>query len=632
MIYSTGNKNQYLTVIMGRRFLGFFLIILLLGISISAFSQETMTKPETVKAVIDSLKKSGVIFNYDVRKPEISLSKEEAIRFLQHRTQSQFWNDSKDPFRLALNQLIFEASHPRYDSAAYLLSKYPYDSLSIPWDKFYIWEPLRLKIPVVSAPAFPLKTDTIPATDTVSIKNVADSVAPLNVQLIKRASVRQFAGLKDTTIMVVLDTLNEVTSSAKGFPFKYFEFPYQSDSIEVAVKLLMNYIEERDSSIISFTGINNPNIPVWLNARTDQMTRFWLKNELSDSVTVWIGNPSKNTIGLYLEQGVNFRRPVKQGNYSEAKINVQALDKSKLLDAQKIVIKSQYWKYRTETSFVFSQSALSNWVKGGENSVSTALDITGYADYANKALKLSSSNFARLKYGYIASGDKGIRKNLDLLETNSKLNHKAFGKFDFSGIMLFKTQIAKGYNYTKVNDRDTAILVSKFMNPAVLTIGFGLDYKPNKTTSINFSPLSYKGTFVTDPAYMNQTYDSTKIDQTKYGVSKDKKSLNEPGVSFMISNVFKPTKNISVTNRLQLFTNYINNPLNIDVDWEMIAVVNLNWFTDIRFNTHLIFDDDTKTVVMKGGAPVILPDNKTKKKTARIQFKEMLGLSMVFRF
>ena len=43
------------------------------------------------------------------------------------------------------------------------------------------------------------------------------------------------------------------------------------------------------------------------------------------------------------------------------------------------------------------------------------------------------------------------------------------------------------------------------MNPATLTIGLGLDYKPNKTTSINFSPLSYKGTFVTDPAYFNKS-------------------------------------------------------------------------------------------------------------------------------
>jgi hypothetical protein len=610
MIYSTGKMNQNIFVIMGRKLLSLFIIIIFVSISLSSFSQETGEKNESVKMIIDSLKNNGVIFNYNVKKPEITLSKEQAIRFLQQRIEPKYWNNSKDPFRLALNQLIFEASHPKFDSAAHFLSKYPYDSLSIPWDNFYIWEPLRLKIPVVAMPDFPMKTDTVLLNDTLAIINVADTILNIPAPTLNRAPFRPESGLKDTTIMVVLDTLNEVTSSVTGFPFRYFEFPYQSDSIEVAVKLLMNYLVERDSSVISFTGINNANTPVWLNTKTDQMTRFWLKNELSDSVTVWIGNPSRNTIGLYLEHGVNFRRPVKQGNYSDARINIQALDNSKLLDVQKIVVKPQYWKYRSEASFVFSQSALSNWVKGGENSISTLLDITGYADYNNKALKLSSNNFARLKLGFLQSGDNDIRKNLDLVETNSKLNHKAFGKFDFSGILLFKTQIAKGYSYTKTD----TILVSRLMNPAVLTVGLGLDYKPDKNTSINFSPFSYKGTFVNDTA---------RIDQTKYGVAKDRRSKHEPGASFMISNVFKPSKNVSITNRLQLFTNYINNPLNIDVDWEMISVINLNWFTDIRFNTHLIFDDDTKTVEIKDGVS---------KKTARIQFKEMLGLSLVFRF
>jgi hypothetical protein len=630
MIYSTGKKNQYLNIIMQGKFLRFFIVAICLSIYISSFSQETKEKSAAVKEIIDSLKMNGVIFNYDVKKPEITLSREQAIRFLQQKVQPQYWNDTKDPFRIALNQLIFEASHPRYDSAAYLLSRYPYDSLNIPWDKFYIWEPLRLKIPVVSPSSFPLKIDSLVKSDTSHVMDVSDSLLIPKVPL---ATITRTSGLKDTTIMVVIDTLNEVTSSVSDFPFRYFEFPYQGDSIQTAVNLLMNYLEKRDSSVIRFTGINNATIPVWLNSKTDRMTRFWLKNELSDSVTIWVGNPSRNTIGLYLEHGVNFRRPVKQGNYSDAKINVHALDNSKLLTSQRIAVKPQFWKYRTETSFVFSQSALSNWVKGGENSVSTALDVTGYADYVNRELKLSSNNFARLKLGFLKSGDNDIRKNLDLVETNSKLNHKAFGKFDFSAILLFKTQVAPGFTYSKdKNGVEKKTPASKLMNPAILTIGFGLDYKPNKTTSINFSPLSYKGTFVTDPAYFNQTFDSTRIDQTKYGIAKDKKSLNEPGASFMISNVFKPANNISVTNRLQLFTNYINNPLNIDVDWEMIAVINLNWFTDIRFNTHLIFDDDTKTVEKVDGVIKMLPDGITQKKTARIQFKEMLGLSLVFRF
>ena len=163
----------------------------------------------------------------------------------------------------------------------------------------------------------------------------------------------------------------------------------------------------------------------------------------------------------------------------------------------------------------------------------------------------------------------------------------------------------------------TKVLVSKFMNPAVLTVGFGLDYKPNKNTSINFSPLSYKGTFVTDTTGIKGV---DAIDQTKYGIAADRLSKNEPGASFMITNIFKPFKTVTVTNRLQLFTNYINNPQNIDVDWEMILTANLNWFTDVRFNTHLIFDDDTKT------------EDKDGKKTARVQFKELLGLSFIFRF
>jgi hypothetical protein len=276
---------------------------------------------------------------------------------------------------------------------------------------------------------------------------------------------------------------------------------------------------------------------------------------------------------------------------------------------------------------------LSNWVKGGENSVSTALDITGYADFKKPEIKLSSNNFARLKMGFLASGGEEVRKNLDLLETNSKLNHKAFGKFDYSAIMLFKTQVAPGKTFTKVNKRDTSYVVSRFMNPATITIGIGLDYKPDKETSINFSPLSYKGTFV--PAGGKITADSLipgKLDQTRYGVPLGRRSKHEPGASFMISKNSRPFKNLALTNRLQLFTNYIDNPQNIDIDWEMIAVYNLNWFTDLRLNTHLIYDDNTRTTLMRGGAPVYLEDGKTEKKTARAQFKEMFGVSLVFRF
>jgi hypothetical protein len=613
--------------------LKFYLTFIFISIYISGFSQEKNQRIESSASLIDSLRRSGVILNEYQKRPDIVFSTPQALQYLLKNIHPQIWKNPDDTLRKAFSRLIYEAGQPPLDSLREMLIKYPYDSLSIPRNKFFIWEPRKLKIPVHAKPELNMNPDSI-RLDSLGIAGNKDSLKIKSVGIKKPADTfRSILELKDTTVMVIAGTLKEATSSYSKFPFRYFNNPFQSDSIKAAVSALIKYLDYRDSTVINFTGVGKNVTPIMLNSRAEKEIRFWMKNEFSDSVTIWIGNSSRNTIGLYLEQGVNFRRPVRQGNYARAKTNVQSVDNKKIMDLKNIAVLTPFWKYRTEASYVLNQASLSNWVKGGESSISTVLDVTGYSDYDNKNLKLSSNNFARIKFGYMATGQDGIRKNIDLLETNSKLNHKAFGKFDFSAILLFKTQIAKGRNYFKnAAEKDTSNLVSKFMNPAVLTIGFGLDYKPNKTTSINFSPFSYKGTFVTDPAYFHNKYDSTRIDQTQYGIAKNRKSLNEPGVSFMITNEFKPVETLTIINRLQLFTNYIHNPQNVDVDWEMIATAKLNWFTDIRFNTHLVFDDDTKTVEQyKNGKPILRPDG-TEKKTARIQFKEMLGLSLFFRF
>jgi hypothetical protein len=599
----------------GRKVLQFILVILL-SPWISALSQDVKSVNTASNPVLDSLRSQGILFGDFQKKPDIVLTVSQAVKFLQQRYQPQYWNNSSDPFRQAMGQLILNASSPPFDSTISVLKRYPYDSISLPWDKFYIWEPMRVKIPVQMLEQTPMQTE---AADTTMERVSADSLGKeFNKVSSEEFSFKTVTVEKDTTLMVVIDTLHEVVSPMHGFPFHYYNYPYQSDSIKVAVISLLKYVEDRDSSIIFFTGIDNLVTPVWLNSKSEKYIRYWLKNDLNDSVTVWIGNPSRDTIGLYLEKEVTFRRPPKQGNYSDARINVREVDKSKLLEVQKVYIKPDYWKDRLEANFILNQAALSNWVKGGENSLSTMMDITEYLNYENKSLNLSSSNFARLKLGFLVSGGKSPRKNIDLFETNSKLNHKAFGKFDFSAILLFKTQLAPGFDYST----DPAKKVSKFMNPAVLTIGFGLDYKPDKNTSINFSPFSYRGTYMTD---------TVELDQTLYGIPADKKALHEPGMSLMVSHEYKPVKTVTIINRLQLFTNYVNNPQNIDVDWEMIATTSLNWFTDIRFNTHLIYDDDTKSPVIEGGIPVMNPDG-TPKKSARAQFKEMIGLSVVFRF
>lgn len=564
----------------------------------------------------DSLHKMGYYVKPVHNRDSIKFTKEEALKFLQTKYSSGVWRSRLDPLRTALGQLIFYATSSPYDSLRLFLEKYPYDSLNVSPEKFLVFDTVTVKVPVLSEPQKIHPPDSLSIPDSLKayLHDMPADTAALKPD---EQPVMQFV-LKDTSLLIVRSRLAEYYPEDRLKPFRLFYSPWSGDSIYAAVTTITGFLRDRDSSLIVLKGKSSEELPVWINSRTGSLSRFWLRNEFDDSVTVWIGTLSRDTLGIFLEEGIMFRRPTKHTNIQDARLDINQINSRKLLEVNKIYVKPQYWKYRSEAAFTFNQTYLTNWVKGGENSISTALDITGYADYNNKELKLVSNNFARLKYGLIKPGDKHIRKNLDLLETNSKLNHKAFGKFDFSATMLFKTQIAKGYNYP--ND---SVPVSKFFNPATLTLGFGLDYKPNKTTSINVAPLSYKATFVSDTAM---------IDQTKYGVPKDRRSMHEPGASIQINSEINPFKTVNVKNRIQLFTNYINKPQNIDIDWEMIATFKLNWFTDLRLNTQLIFDDDTKTVIRKKDGTLELDEFGKPKKTARIQFKELMGISFVFRF
>ena len=91
-------------------------------------------------------------------------------------------------------------------------------------------------------------------------------------------------------------------------------------------------------------------------------------------------------------------------------------------------------------------------------------------------------------------------------------------------------------------------------------------------------------------------------------------------------------EDMTMSNTLRLFSNFLNNPQNIDVDWEMIVDKKISWFLTIRLNLHLIYDDDTRFPVFDSNdQPVLLPDG-SQKKSPRAQFQEFLGLSVLFVF
>jgi len=606
-------------------------------------SQEEV-KEDSAVFVIDTLMQADDVDSLaHASSMNVHFDVDQALDYLSLWYESDTWNTKDDPLRRSISRLLFEATHdPMYITKDFI-RQYDWTSIKIPASSFYMWDTIRIPIPADherrgrggdEQEIFdPLMADTgIVLTDTMRIYgrgdtllNMRDSLMVINpgdldnvfVQDDIREQVQTASVKHDSIIIVLSDTLKKVISSNLDFPFLYYDYPLVGDSIESAVKTVMDYVEEIDSSRLIVTGSNN-SIPLWLSDNRTKMTRLWLNNEWDEKVSVWIGSRSADSIDIVVERGVHFRRPGKATNIANAQVQTRRIDNSRLAEARKIELKPYEWKFLSEASFVFNQALIKNWTQGGESNISTLLDITGTVRYTNKERKISWDNVGRFKFGLITGAGSGIRKNIDQIELVSKFNTKAFGKFDFSTTMLFNTQLAFGYNYP--ND---SVVVSKFFNPASLTLGLGLDYKPNDNTSINFAPLSYKGTYVPDTAM---------IDQTKHGLQADQRFRHEPGMSAQLNHKMTLFDQITMVNKLRLFTNYIHNPLNIDVDWEMIATTKLNWFTDIRLNTHLIYDDDTRIQVLDDDGEPVFNEDGSPRKVPKIQFKELIGISLIFRF
>jgi len=88
---------------------------------------------------------------------------------------------------------------------------------------------------------------------------------------------------------------------------------------------------------------------------------------------------------------------------------------------------------------------------------------------------------------------------------------------------------------------------------------------------------------------------------------------------------------VNMINKVQFFSNFLSKPQNVDIDWELITTMPLNWFTDLRVNAHLIYDDNTLLPLYQDGEPVLGTDGE-QKKVPLVQFNELLGVSFIFKF
>lgn len=268
------------------------------------------------------------------------------------------------------------------------------------------------------------------------------------------------------------------------------------------------------------------------------------------------------------------------------------------------------WNFGGLASFNFSQVSLTNWAAGGRSSTSGIALFNVFGNY--KKDNLIWENSLDMGYGLLKEQDNEVIKSNDKIDLNSKFGVKKTEKLYLSTLFNFKTQFAPGYKYPNTTDA-----ISRFMAPAYMTLSVGIDYKPNKLWSFVVSPLTGKMTIVSD----------TDLSEAgAFGVDPGKKVRMEVGSFMKVELKTDVMKNVSLHSKLDLFSNYLNNPENIDVNWDVLVNMKINDFLSANLISNLIYDDDIKIAIDKNNDGVI------EGRGPRVQFKEMFGLGLSLKF
>ncbi len=273
--------------------------------------------------------------------------------------------------------------------------------------------------------------------------------------------------------------------------------------------------------------------------------------------------------------------------------------------------KDTVWRKSGLLSLNLSQVSFTNWAAGGQNSVAGNAIVNYFAGY--KRGKNVWDNYIDLGYGFLMQGrDARLIKSDDKIDLTSKFGRQASKYWYYSVYANFRSQFAAGYNYP--ND---SVVISKFFAPAYITLGPGMDYKPGKNFSLFLSPASVRFIFVEDKALS---------DKGAFGVDPGKKVKTELGALLKAIYNKDISANINLKTSLDLYSNYLDKPQNIEVNWQMLLGLKVSKFISASLSAQLLYDDKTKLTFYKSdGVTVDHVGPGT-------QFKEVIGIGFAYKF
>lgn len=253
------------------------------------------------------------------------------------------------------------------------------------------------------------------------------------------------------------------------------------------------------------------------------------------------------------------------------------------------------WKKVGTVSFLFNQSAFNNeWLGGGTSNIAGNLGLN--YDFNYKKANVVWDNKLIAAYGLTKLKDADVAtKTDDRLELNSLWGKRAVGNWYYSAFGNFRTQMDAGLD-------KNAIRISQLFSPLYVQVGPGMLWKKSDNLKVNFAPATSRFIFV-DKQYT--------VAGPSFGVEQGRTNRFEFGAS--ISAYYKTAimENITWENNLNLYSNYLDKPQNVDVNYQTSLVMKVNKYMSANLTLQTIYDDNA---------------------ISRVQVSELFGIGVNFGF
>ncbi len=268
------------------------------------------------------------------------------------------------------------------------------------------------------------------------------------------------------------------------------------------------------------------------------------------------------------------------------------------------------WKSKGKTSLLFNQSAFNfDWQGGGTSNIAGNTAINYEFNY--KKNSLTWDNKVLIDYGLSFLKDEDFaRKTNDRIELNSRLGQRiGSSNWNYSFFANFLSQIDKGFRFEVDPETDETIRIEEthFFSPAFIQAGPGFLWKKNDDININIAPVTSRIIFV-DKEFTNiEGYQ----DGDYFGVDAGESTRFEFGGAIAANIRFLIAQNFTIENILNLYSNYIEDPANVDLDYTLNLSLKINRYVSSNFTFQSIYDDNA---------------------TSAFQIRQVLGIGLDYKF